>query len=69
MSGQASVQMRVDVGLRPGNINPHTFISVTHPDGKQTEYGLIPATPENSSGPPKDLQVDEVVNMGREGMK
>lgn len=53
MSGQASVQMRVDVGLRPGNINPHTFISVTHPDGRQTEYGLIPASPGDPSGPGK----------------
>ncbi len=53
MSGQASVQMRVDVGLRPGNINPHTFISVTHPDGRQTEYGLVPASSGDPSGPGK----------------
>jgi len=53
MSGQASVQMRVDVGLRPGNINPNTFISVTHPDGRQTEYGLIPGSPGDPSGPGK----------------
>lgn len=56
MSGQASIQMRVDVGLRPGNINPHTFIAVTHPDGRQTEYGLVPASPGDPS---------EVMNMGQ----
>ena len=61
MSGQASVQMRVDVGLRPGNINPHTFISVTHPDGSQTEYGLIPASPGDPSGPGK-IEVTDAKN-------
>jgi Ca2+-binding RTX toxin-like protein len=53
MSGQASVQIRVDIGLRPGNTYPHTFISVTHPDGSQTEYGFIPASPGDPSGPGK----------------
>jgi len=53
--------MRVDVGLRPGNINPHTFISVTHPDGSQTEYGLIPASPGDPSGPGK-IEVTDAKN-------
>jgi len=51
MSGQAVVQMRVDLGGSDGI--PHTFISVTHPDGRQTEYGLVPATPMSPSGPGK----------------
>lgn len=33
-----TIQIRVDViGM------PHTFLSVTHPDGRRIEYGLIPA--------------------------
>jgi hypothetical protein len=33
-----SIQMRIDVqGM------PHSFLSVTHPDGTITEYGLVPA--------------------------
>ena len=51
MSTQARVQVRVDLGLRSGNINPHTFISMIHPDGSQIEYGLIPAVPGDPSGP------------------
>ena len=53
MGKQISVQIRVDVGLRLGSINPHTFISVTHPDGRQMEYSLIPASPGELSGPGK----------------
>lgn len=33
-----SVQMRIDVRAMP-----HSFLSVTHPDGTITEYGLVPA--------------------------
>lgn len=51
MTTQANVQMRVDLG-GADNI-PHTFILVTHPDGSQTEYGLVPATSMSPAGPGK----------------
>lgn len=60
MSGQASVQMRVDVGLRPGNINPHTFISVTHPDGNSFSIS------KKSKSPAGDLPPESVADFGTE---
>lgn len=48
MNGQASVQMRVD--FAGSDFIPHTFLSVTHPDGSRTEYGLVPATPMSPWG-------------------
>jgi Ca2+-binding RTX toxin-like protein len=51
MSNSASAQVRVDIG--GGDGVPHTFISVTHPDGKQTEYGMVPATHLSPEGPGK----------------
>lgn len=51
MSNSASAQVRVDIGGSDGV--PHTFIWVTHPDGKQTEYGMVPATHLSPEGPGK----------------
>jgi hypothetical protein len=38
----ATIQIRVD--FFGSDDIPHTFLAVTHPDGRQIEYGLIPAT-------------------------
>jgi len=37
---ETSVQIRVD--FWGTDAIPHTFLSVTHPDGSTTEYGLVP---------------------------
>ena len=42
-----SVAMRVDTGGSNGI--PHTFLVVTHPDGRQIEYGLTPANHSKDS--------------------
>ena len=51
----ASVQVRSYVGaIVNGQIlYPHTFIVVTQPDGKTSEYGLVPAVSGSASGPGK----------------
>lgn len=59
MSGQASIQMRVDVGLRPGNPYPHTFVSVTDPSGVRAEYGLGPREGGSFSGPGRIEQTND----------
>jgi hypothetical protein len=45
----SSVTMRVDIGGSNGV--PHTFIVVTHPDGRQTEYGFVPREGLSPFGP------------------
>jgi hypothetical protein len=34
------VEIFADLGGRPGNLLPHTFIKITHPDGTETGYGF-----------------------------
>lgn len=43
-----TIQIRVDMGGSDGV--PHNYLKVTHPDGRQTEYGLVPGEPLSASG-------------------
>jgi hypothetical protein len=46
-----TIQMRIDVG--GVDFVPHTFISITNPDGRIIEYGLAPAEHLSVAGPGK----------------
>lgn len=56
-----SVQVFVDLG--GGDLIPHTFILVTHPDGSTTEYGLVPL----HNGEPSDLGRIDITGTGDTG--
>ena len=47
----ATIQVRADVGGE--DRIPHTFIVVTHPDGRVMEYGLVPFENGSPAGPGK----------------
>ena len=44
-----TVQVRVDIG--GSDRVPHTFLSIIHPDGREVEYGFVPAENLSAAGP------------------
>ena len=47
------------------NLIPHTFIAITHPNERKTEYGLVPVAP-GSPNAPRKIDITGPDSNGRE---